>query len=70
MVTVSQQPIAVTGKATVGDLLQELPSIVGKATNPYTNNGGGTGALAISLRGLGDKRTLVLATTSMPFLPA
>lgn len=58
--TVSQEQIAATGKATVGDLLQELPSIAGNATNPYTNNGGGTGASAISLRGLGDKRTLVL----------
>lgn len=36
VVTVSQQLIAATGKATVGDLLQELPSIAGKATNPYT----------------------------------
>ncbi|GAE61587.1 hypothetical protein XPN_3493 [Xanthomonas arboricola pv. pruni MAFF 301427] len=60
VVTVSQEQIAATGKATVGDLLQELPSIAGNATNPYTNNGGGTGASAISLRGLGDKRTLVL----------
>ncbi len=60
VVTVGQQQIAATGKATVGDLLQELPSIAGNATNPYTNNGGGTGASAISLRGLGDKRTLVL----------
>lgn len=60
VVIVSQQQIAATGKATVGDLLQELPSIAGNATNPYTNNGGGTWASAISLRGLGDKRTLVL----------
>ncbi|EGD21055.1 TonB-dependent receptor plug domain-containing protein, partial [Xanthomonas hortorum] len=60
VITVSQEQIAATGKATVGDLLQELPSIAGNATNPYTNNGGGTGASAISLRGLGDKRTLVL----------
>lgn len=44
VVTVSQEQIAATGKATVGDLLQELPSIAGNATNPYTNNGGGTGA--------------------------
>uniref|UniRef100_UPI0025EB8806 TonB-dependent receptor domain-containing protein n=1 Tax=uncultured Xanthomonas sp. TaxID=152831 RepID=UPI0025EB8806 len=32
----------------------------GNATNPNTNNGGGTGASVISLRGLGEKRTLVL----------
>lgn len=60
VVTVSAEQIAATGKATVGDLLQELPSIAGNATNPYTNNGGGTGASTVSLRGLGDKRTLVL----------
>jgi len=60
VVTVTQQQIAATGKATVGDLLQELPSIAGNSTNPNTNNGGGTGASTISLRGLGDKRTLVL----------
>jgi outer membrane receptor protein involved in Fe transport len=60
VVTVSAEQIASTGKATVGDLLQELPAIAGNATNPYTNNGGGTGAATISLRGLGDKRTLVL----------
>ncbi|WP_313457537.1 TonB-dependent receptor [Stenotrophomonas sp.] len=60
VVTVSQEQIAATGKATVGDLLQELPSIAGNSTNPNTNNGGGTGASTISLRGLGDKRTLVL----------
>lgn len=77
VVTVSQEQIAATGKATVGDLLQELPSIAGNATNPYTNNGGGTGASAVSLRGLGDKRTLVWSTafgwpttTSTPFPPA
>ncbi|MCD7097148.1 TonB-dependent receptor [Stenotrophomonas sp. MMGLT7] len=60
VVTVSAEQIAATGKATVGDLLQELPSIAGNATNPNTNNGGGTGASTISLRGLGEKRTLVL----------
>ncbi len=60
VVTVTQEQIAATGKATVGDLLQELPSIAGNSTNPNTNNGGGTGASTISLRGLGDKRTLVL----------
>ncbi len=60
VLTVGRDQIAATGKPTVGDLLQELPSIAGNATNPYTNNGGGTGASTISLRGLGDKRTLVL----------
>lgn len=60
VVTVSREQITASGKATVGDLLQSLPSIAGNATNPYTNNGGGTGASTVSLRGLGDKRTLVL----------
>ncbi|MET0548977.1 MAG: TonB-dependent receptor [Xanthomonas sp.] len=60
VVTISRAQIEATGKATLGDLVQELPSIAGNATNPNTNNGGGTGASVISLRGLGDKRTLVL----------
>lgn len=60
VVTVTREQITATGKATVGDLLQELPSIAGNATNPNTNNGGGSGASTVSLRGLGDKRTLLL----------
>ncbi len=64
VVTVTREQITATGKATVGDLLQELPSIAGNATNPNTNNGGGTGASTVSLRGLGDKRTLVLVNGS------
>ncbi len=60
VVTISRAQIEATGKATLGDLVQELPSIAGNATNPNTNNGGGTGASVISLRGLGEKRTLVL----------
>ena len=57
---IGREAIEATGKATLGDLIQELPAIAGNATNPYVNNGGGTGASAVSLRGLGDKRTLVL----------
>ncbi|WP_058196044.1 TonB-dependent receptor [Xanthomonas translucens] len=60
VVTIDRAQIEATGKATLGDLVQELPSIAGNATNPNTNNGGGTGASTISLRGLGDKRTLIL----------
>ncbi|MBN6149738.1 TonB-dependent receptor [Xanthomonas sp. AmX2] len=60
VVTISRAQIEATGKATLGDLVQELPSMAGNATNPNTNNGGGTGASTISLRGLGDKRTLLL----------
>jgi outer membrane receptor protein involved in Fe transport len=67
---VDRQSIVSSGKPTVGDLLQQLPSIAGNATNPSNNsNGGGVasplteggdGASRISLRGLGTGRTLVL----------
>lgn len=60
VVTVDRTQIAASGKATLGDIVQELPSIAGNATNANTNNGGGTGAATISLRGMGDKRTLIL----------
>jgi iron complex outermembrane recepter protein len=49
-----------SGAATLGDVIQELPAIAGAATNPSVNNGGGDGAATISLRGLGDQRTLLL----------
>jgi outer membrane receptor protein involved in Fe transport len=51
-----------TGKLTIGDLLQSTPAIAGgaAATNPAVNNGGGTGASTIDLRGLGPQRTLIL----------
>ena len=52
--------IAKSGKLTLGDLIQESPSIAGAATNPSVNNGGGTGASTISIRGLGSQRTLLL----------
>jgi outer membrane receptor protein involved in Fe transport len=49
-----------TGALTIGDFLQEIPAIAGAATNPAVNNGGGTGEATVSLRGLGDERTLIL----------
>jgi iron complex outermembrane recepter protein len=49
-----------SGAATIGDVIQDLPAIAGAATNPSVNNGGGDGAATISLRGLGDQRTLLL----------
>ncbi|MEO7916572.1 MAG: TonB-dependent receptor [Dokdonella sp.] len=52
--------IAKSGKLTLGDLIQESPSIAGAATNPSVNNGGGTGASTVSIRGLGSQRTLLL----------
>lgn len=49
-----------SGAATLGDIIQDLPAIAGAASNPSVNNGGGDGAATISLRGLGDQRTLLL----------
>lgn len=49
-----------SGAATIGDVLQELPAIAGAATNPSVNNGGGDGRSTVSLRGLGEQRTLLL----------
>lgn len=58
--TIDRSSIEASGVATLGELLQEMPSIAGAATNPQVNNGGGTGAATVSLRGLGSERTLVL----------
>lgn len=60
VLTIDKSTIEKSGKLTVGDLLQEMPAIAGAATNPRVNNGGGTGAATVSLRGLGSNRTLVL----------
>ena len=58
--TVDRTAIERTGAVTVGDLIQDIPSIAGAATNPSVNNGGGDGASTVSLRGLGEDRTLLL----------
>ncbi len=58
--TISRQNITQSGAVTLGNLVQSMPSISGQATNPYVNNGGGTGAATVSLRGLGAQRTLML----------
>ena len=58
--TIDRQAIQQSGKLTVGDLVQDLPAIAGAALNPNVNNGGGTGASTISLRGLGSARSLLL----------
>jgi iron complex outermembrane receptor protein len=70
VVTVDRVDITRSGKPTLGDVLQQLPSISGNATNTQNNsNGGGVasplleggdGAARISLRGLGINRSLVL----------
>lgn len=57
---VTAEAIQQTGVATIGELIQKLPSIGGAATNPAVNNGGGDGASNVELRGLDVKRTLVL----------
>ena len=70
VVTLDRATITNSGKPALGDVLQQLPSISGNATNPQNNsNGGGVasplleagdGASRVSLRGLGINRTLVL----------
>jgi len=60
VLTIDHAQIQKSGKLTVGDLVQQLPSMAGAATNPNVNNGGGTGASTISLRGLGSTRSLLL----------
>lgn len=60
VLTIDAAAIAKAGVSTLGDLVQRIPSIAGAATNPQVNNGGGDGASTISLRGLGEQRTLVL----------
>ena len=56
---ISRQDMINTGINNVGDLLQEIPSVAGAGTNQSINNGG-SGAIRVSLRGLGSSRTLVL----------
>src|SRR5207344_2361612 len=60
VVTIDKAAIQQSGKLTLGDLVQDLPASTGPVMNPRVNNGGGTGASNVSLRGLGSARTLVL----------
>jgi outer membrane receptor protein involved in Fe transport len=60
VVTIERATIERSGKLTLGDLLQDLPAVTGPYVNPRVNNGGGTGASTVSLRGLGSQRTLIL----------
>jgi iron complex outermembrane recepter protein len=57
---IDKQAIEATGALTIGDFIQDVPSMAGAATNPSVNNGGGDGATTISLRGLKEVRTLIL----------
>jgi len=54
------EAIQKSGTTTLGELMQQIPSVAGAATNPSTNNGGGDGDSNIELRGLSPERTLVL----------
>jgi iron complex outermembrane recepter protein len=58
--TIDHTAIQNSGVATVGELVMQLPSINGAATNPTVNNGGGFGESYIELRGLDAKRTVIL----------
>ncbi|MGL1955766.1 MAG: TonB-dependent receptor [Colwellia sp.] len=56
---ITREDLVATGITNIGDILQEIPSVAGAGTNTAINNGG-SGAVRISLRGLGSERTLVL----------
>ena len=60
VVTIDKAAIQRSGKQTLGDLIQDLPAITGQQATPRMNNGGGSGAAGVSLRGLGAARTLLL----------
>jgi len=70
VVTLDRSALTNSGKLMLGDVLQQLPSVSGTATNTQNNNTGGggasplleggDGAARVSLRGLGVTRTLVL----------
>jgi len=60
VLTIDHAQIQQSGKLTLGDLVQSLPSIAGSPLNPNVNNGGGDGSSRISLRGLGTNRSLLL----------
>ncbi len=59
VITIDRAAIQQSGKTTLGDLVQQLPSVAGGAMNPQVNNGG-VGTAGVSLRGLGSNRTLLL----------
>ena len=56
---VGQQEIQYQGSTSVGQLMQELPSVVNDGDSSSVDNGG-SGLSTIDLRNLGTKRTLVL----------
>ena len=56
---ITRAELVSSGITNMGDILQEIPSVAGAGTNTAINNGG-SGAIRVSLRGLGASRTLVL----------
>ena len=60
VVTIDRAAIQASGKLTLGDLVQQLPSMTGGNVNPQVNNSGGKGNSTINLRGMGSNRTLIL----------
>lgn len=56
---ITRADLVASGITNMGDILQEIPSVAGAGTNTAINNGG-SGAIRVSLRGLGSQRTLVL----------
>lgn len=57
---IGREAIERSGALTIGDFLQDIPAVAGAGLNPAVNNGGGNGAATVSLRGLGEERTLLL----------
>src|SRR5205814_4898844 len=58
LTVISREQVASSGKVSIGDFLQTLPT-QGNALNTSVNNGG-DGSTRVNLRGLGVNRTLVL----------
>ena len=65
ILTINRNTLERSGATTFGQLLEQLPMVTGDAMTPQVNNAlgnaaKGNGASTISLRGLGDVRTLIL----------
>ena len=60
VLTIDRATIESSGLSNMGEIIQRAPIIAGAGTNPQVNNGGGTGASSVDLRGLGADRTLIL----------
>ncbi|PCH96940.1 MAG: TonB-dependent receptor [Gammaproteobacteria bacterium] len=56
---ITRSQLVATGLTNMGDILQRIPSVAGAGENANINDKG-SGAVRVSLRGLGAERTLVL----------